>query len=260
MKHRLNYRNQLITLPDVQELLCRANINLMPSNLTLYRQAFTHKSYMIKGNHAIVHDDCYVPLQPHNYESLEFYGDSIVCAATVEYLYHRYNDNLSEGELTKLKNKIVSSPYLAHFSRCLSIGKFMLLSEYMENMYGRDLDRFLEDCFESFVAAISLDISYSAAMRFIVYCIDNFVDFAHLLHFDSNYKDIILNYFQLQGWSHPQYTVDTELGPQRHKSFIVNVIRSTPSYEVIAQGIGKTKKLAEMNASFNALKQLGRIH
>ena len=267
MLNHINTRNKQLTLKDVRKILEKANISKKPKNIELYQQSFTHKSYVnnkcnvLLQHYSIVQQTnqehkVLLTSQPKSYEKLEFYGDSIVAAATVEYLYKRYGEQFDEGQLTKLKNRIVSSTYLAKFAKYFGFSQWIVLSVYVETLYGRSLTRILEDCFEAFIGAISLDVDYGTAKEFMRFCIDNLVDFGKLLSVNDNYKDIVLNNFQIRGWNHPKYEVDTELGPQHRKSFVVNIIKSNPK-EIVCQGVGKTKKEAEMDASYNALVKFG---
>lgn len=248
-----NCRNKLLTLEDVENIFRNANIYKKPNNLSIYQTAFTHKSFSKDAN-------------VQSYESLEFFGDSIVNASTIHYLYHRYGEYFDEGKLTKLKTKIVSSAYLSKFARYLNFAPHILLSEYIENIHGRDIDRLLEDTFESFVASISEDIDYQTAKKFVVFCIDHLIDFADLIYFNQNFKDIILNHFQINGWNHPKYEINTELGPQYKKSFVVSLFKFYKNKnkkqikQYVCEGVGKTKKEAEMNASYHAVIMLNVNH
>lgn len=265
----LNRRNVKITLSDVNAMLRSASISQSAISIDIYQTAFTHKSYVLHGSNKKFcklfqpTDDKLVSFRTKSYEAIEFYGDSIVAAATVEYLFKRYYDKFDEGELTKLKNIIVSSTYLSMFASKFNFQKFLLLANGFENVYGRNVERLLEDTFEAFVAAISLDISYQVAKQFVVFCVDRYVNFGYIIHYNDNYKDRILNYFQLQGWSHPRYEIVAEFGPQHKKSFVVKLVKISKRAGnkdlklVITEGVGRTKKEAEMAASKNALIRYG---
>ena len=206
-------------------------------DLNLYTQAFTHKSFD----------------PARNYEILEFYGDSIIAATVVEYLFHRYSLDFNQGELSILKNQIVSTHYLAKFAQYFEFQQFIR----MHPTHTKPHLNVLEDCFEAFTAVIALDLSYQNAKDFVYFCIDHLVNYSSLIHHNRNYKDMILHHFQRQNWALPIYEIDTELGNYSKKTFIVNLYRydqETKQRMMLASGIGKTKKEAEMNASYNAVK------
>jgi len=265
----LNRRNIKLTLDDIRNILLKANIKKEPNNIEKYQQAFVHKTYVKDSirnllDKVLLLEDSIVDLQPNSYETLEFYGDSIVSASTVEYLFNRF-PSFNEGDMTKLKINIISVDYLSKFARYYGFNKFLLLGDTLENIYGRDKDSILEDTFEAFVAAISLDIDYNTAKKFVVSTIDKCVNFTELIHTNKNYKHRILNFFQISGWNFPKYEVDVQLGPPIKRTYVVKLLknykdnRNTWVKEEICKGIGKTKKDAEMNASYNALKMFNLL-
>lgn len=259
----LNIRNVAITKKDIKQIFKNVDINKEVNDIKKYQKAFTHKSYVKDPEYAFLENlielkTDIVNLQDSCNETLEFYGDSIVCSVTVEYLFLRYPE-FDEGMLTKLKTNIVSRDYLAKFARFHRFGKYILMSNHMENIYGRKGDRLLEDCFESFVGALSLDLGYLVAKDFIIESIENCVNFSDLLFFNQNYKDRVLNYWQRNGFSHPRYEILSQIGNPNNRTFVVNILKNYKKNnrwvkEIVCQGIGHTKKSAEMNASMNALK------
>lgn len=227
----MNKSYKTFSLLDIELILKTAQISTKPINIDIYMQSFTHKSF-----HPTV-----------NYEILEFYGDSIVSAMVVEYLFHRYRNEFNQGQLTIIKNKIVSTHFLAKFAKYFHFEKYIRINKYCHFI---QMNKLLEDCFEAFIAAISLDIDYNTAKQFVYFCINNLVNYASLIYENYNYKELILHHFQSKKWSEPIYKLDMELGNYSKKTFIINLYKKD---EFICDGIGKTKKEAEMNASYNAL-------
>ena len=268
MEH-LNKRNIKVTKKDINNILKSININKEINNINIYQKAFTHKSYMKDNTYSLFHDlielnDDVVDFQEECNERLEFYGDSIICFVTVRYLFERYPD-FDEGMLTKLKTIIVSRDYLAKFAKSYKFDNFLLLSNHMENIHGRKIDRLLEDCFEAFIGAISKDLGMNVAEEFMIKSIEKCVNFSELLFFNQNYKDRALNYFQMKSWNFPKYEVDCQLGPPTNRTFIVNILKNYKDdnnkwvKEYVCKGYGKTKKDAEQDASLNALKKYNQL-
>jgi len=259
----LNIRNTLISEKDIAKMLKNVDICKEINDIKKYHKAFTHKSYVKDTTFAFLENlielkKDVVDFQDSCNETLEFYGDSIVCSTTVEYLFLRYPE-FDEGMLTKLKTNIVSRDYLAKFARFHGFQKYILMSNHMENIHGRDTDKILEDCFESFIGALALDLGYLTAKQFIIESIENCVNFSDLLFFNQNYKDRVLNYFQKNGWNFPKYEVLSQLGPPNKRTFVVNILKNYKVgnkwvKEIVCKGIGETKKEAEQNSSMNALK------
>ena len=262
----LNQRNQYITKEDVQKILKNVNITTEINDIKKYQKAFTHKSYVKDTTYSFLDDllklkNGIVDFQDECNERIEFYGDSVICSTTVEYLFLRY-PMFDEGILTKFKTIIVSRDYLARFARFHGFQKYLLISNHMENIHGRDSDRILEDCFEAFIAAITMDLGYLTAKQFIIDTMEECVNFSELLFFNQNYKDRILNYFQKNGWSFPKYQIISQIGPPNKRTFIVSIYQELENKRKrhVCQGIGNTKKDAEQNASLNALKMYKQLH
>ena len=199
--------NVLITKPEVEQILnVFGNIGdngypLEILNLSVYQLAMTHKSFMLSND---IHlGDKYSP-QDCN-ERLEFLGDSFVGAVVGKYLFDRFETS-QEGFLTKLRTRLVRSSMMYRFARVLGLGKYLLISQQMENMTalgvnkGRFNPRLYEDIFEAFVGAIIADFGdetgYRYAKRFIINVIENLVDFSDLILVNENFKDIYQRYFQ----------------------------------------------------------------
>jgi dsRNA-specific ribonuclease len=265
----LNKRNIKITKEDINDILKSINIDKEINNINIYQQAFTHKSYVKDNNYAIFND--FIQLKPNIVdfqekcnERLEFYGDSIICFVSVKYLFDRYPE-FDEGILTKLKTNIVSRDYLSKFAKYYNFDKYLLLSNHMENIHGRQIDRLLEDCFEAFVGALSKDLGFYITQDFIIKTIEQCVNFSELLYFNQNYKDRALNYFQMKGWNFPKYEIDCQLGPPTNRTFIVSIIKNYKDEnnkwikEYVCKGYGKTKKDAEQDASLNSLKLYNQL-
>ena len=64
--------------------------------------------------------------QDLNYERLEFLGDSILSFAIAEYLYHRFPE-AREGQLSRLRARIVRRETLAEVAREFGLGDFLIM-------------------------------------------------------------------------------------------------------------------------------------
>lgn len=93
----------------------------------------------------------------------------------------------------------------------------------------------------------------------LVYIADNFQDYAKEvdLHFEKyNAKAILQEYTQGLTKETPTYTLMDTKGPDHNKTFEVSV-----SYQgnVVATGVGKSKKEAEQQAAYAACVKFGVI-
>jgi ribonuclease-3 len=102
----------------------------------LLQQALTHRSY------AYEHGG--IP----NSERLELLGDSVLGFVVTEHIYQTL-PTLDEGELTKVKNSVVSEKALAFAARQIGLGDHLLLGKGEINTGGRDKPSLLCDVFEA---------------------------------------------------------------------------------------------------------------
>src|SRR5262249_11396970 len=83
----------------------------------------------------------------HN-EALEFLGDSILGLIVADYLFKAY-PNASEGELSRMKHRLVSAPTLAKTSIQLSLGDFVRFGRGEEKSGGGRQHAFFAGVFEA---------------------------------------------------------------------------------------------------------------
>lgn len=210
-------------------------------NQQLFKQAFTHRSYLNEVKYKI----------PSN-ERLEFLGDSIVSFIVSEYLYKKY-PNFDEGTLTHLRSLLVNTKTLSLIARKLNFGKLLLLSKGEEESKGRENESLLENSFEAFVGAVYLDQGFRAVSDFLeaelLYKSDVFVQKKEL----KDPKSILQEKVQAKKQPSPIYKVIKEVGPAHAKLFTVEVYAKG---KVLGKGIGKSKQEAEEKAAKEALSGL----
>ena len=228
---------------EVQELL-----GMKIKNISHYQRALVHKSIY----KAVKRYQGEKPLQEyllqHN-ERLEFLGDSVLGLIVANYLFHKYPEN-DEGFLTRIKTKLVNGVQLSKLAKQINLGKYILMSNHVQNIKGRNSQKILEDAFEAFLAAIFKDLGYDAVDSFITSIIDA-LDFTEIL-FEDNYKDILLKYSQKTFKnSTPEYELVSTDGPPHNRMFQVIVVINKIKYST---GWGKSKKQAEQVAAEETLK------
>jgi len=232
-------KNTPINLPikDIEQI-----IGYHFHNLMLLQRALTHRSVLQETGEG----------RSNSNEQLELLGDAVLDLIVVEYLYERFPDR-QEGDLSKLKSRVVSGHSLQSIARTIDLGQYILMSENEERNGGRERDSILEDTLEAIVAAIYLDGGQKAATKFIkkfiLPTIENIVE----NDIDENYKSQLLEYAQSMNWRSPSYVVVNETGPDHDKEFEVEVqLRG----ESLGRGIGHNKKAAQQEAAKNALLEL----
>lgn len=144
-----NSKNVLLTKRDVKNILGNYGIkNISINRLDVYQRCFIHRSYLnlaVEGN-----------IYETSNERFELLGDCILGCVVGTYLFTRFEDQ-DEGFLTQLKIKIIRSKTLGALSKKMGLGKYVVISQHVENENGRSNVRILEDLFESFIGALFLD-------------------------------------------------------------------------------------------------------
>ncbi len=146
-----------MSLTELQE---RLGVEITPELLQL---AVTHSSYAYEKG---VQDN----------ERLEFLGDSILGYLVAVSVFKEHSE-LSEGELTKLKNAVVSAQALAAAASQLELGKYLRLGKGESRTDGRKKPNILADAFEALLGAAYLSSGIEAARsiveRFLLPLLDN---------------------------------------------------------------------------------------
>ena len=164
--------NEYIENSDLKGLkVNRADLKI--KDICLWQTAFTHKSYskyaQTKKKSSSIsslssssdEEDNEkinsVQIQNNCSERLEFLGDAVLQFVVSNYLFKRFPKQF-EGFLTTTRSKIVKTLSLYTFAKNLGFQEYILISQYVEKeCNGRDNMKILEDCFESFIGAMSLE-------------------------------------------------------------------------------------------------------
>lgn len=179
-------------------------------------------------------------------ERLEFLGDAVLELITSDFLFQNYQE-LSEGDLTKLRASLVCESTLAFCAEEIGLGEFLLLGKGEEGTGGRFRHSVVSDGMEALIGAIYLDGGFANAKEFILRFVLNDIEHKQLF-FDS--KTILQE--RVQGRMEGQicYRLVGEKGPDHDKSFFVKLFIGDEEY---GSGQGHTKKAAEQRAAYEAL-------
>jgi len=187
-----------------------------------------------------------------SFERMEFLGDSILGLAIAEELYHLYPE-YTEGQLSKLKSKIVSKKFLALKAKEISLGDHIKLSLEAENSGGRNSNSILADSMESLICALYLDGGYSATRSFIKNFIFKNFQTQVTNKILTDHKSKLQELTQAQFQKTPDYRIVGEEGPEHEKVFSVEVYINDKK---VGFGKGTNKKEAQQNAAREAFKNI----
>ena len=187
-------------------------------------------------------------------ERLEFLGDAVLDLVVCRELYDHL-DELTEGEMTKVKSAVVSRNSCAVVAQEIGICDQLFLGKGMSRR-GELPMSVTAAVFESIIGAIYLDGGLEPAADFILCHIRPHISEALANEHQQNYKSMLQQYAQRRLGLTPEYQLLDEKGPDHSKCFEVAVAfdgRHFPS------SWGMTKKQAEQGAAYQALAELGLL-
>ncbi|MCI0498731.1 MAG: ribonuclease III [Planctomycetales bacterium] len=202
---------------------------------------------------AFLHSSAADPHRSSN-ERMEFLGDSVLSLVICKTLFLRFPDYL-EGNLTKIKSRLVSRKTCAELANQLGLPAFLRVGKGMDSSRAMS-GSIAAASFESAVAALFLDGGMDAAETFILAQFNPLIDAADAEQHQENYKSVLQQYCQQEYSCMPLYEVLDEKGPDHNKCFEVAAVIRHHRYP---GAWGVTKKEAEQRAALNALRQLGLI-
>lgn len=183
-----------------------------------------------------------------NNQRLEFLGDAVLNMAAAEYLYIHFS-NKAEGELTKIRARVVCEKALVMVAGVLNLGSYLLLGRGEDMSGGRRRKSILADATEAVIGAIYLDQGYEAARDFTLKYLREFIeDTARGDYYD--YKSRLQELVQAKNKDNVSYSIVEEYGPAHAKTFVIGVYYKG---RLLATGTGKSKKEAEQSAAQSAL-------
>jgi len=217
-------------------------------NSALLAQAMTHRSWA----HEQVSPRAQLDARNLHNEALEFLGDSILGLIVADYLFRAY-PGASEGELSRMKHRLVSEPTLAQASTDLRLGEFVRFGRGEEKSGGRRKHALLADVFEAVTGAIFLDGGLKAATNFVELALGAVLRAADpVAAAAADPKTTLQEKLQATRQPGPEYTVIETLGPPHRRMFHVELKWNGGA----ARGQGATIKAAEAAAAQAALKQM----
>jgi ribonuclease III len=212
----------------------------------LLERAITHRSW---AHEQVAPGDQLQARELHN-ESLEFLGDSVLGLVVANYLCGSYPKG-TEGELSRMKHRLVSAPTLAKASQRLELGGFLRFGRGEEKSGGREKNALLADVFEAITGAIFLDGGAEAATAFVCRALREELERADPLSAaKGDYKTLLQEKLQAARRAAPRYSVTETLGPPHRRTFRVQVEWDEGS----VQGEGHSIKAGEAAAARAALE------
>lgn len=220
-------------------------VGINSKNYELIDKALTHSSFTFENNMDY----------SHNYERLEFLGDSVLRLIVSDFLYKRHED-YQEGQLTKIRSILVSDEFIAKLALELKYDEFLNIGDHEIKTGGKQRESILACAFEAVLGALYEDGKVEELYPFLqklyepkVYEIEN-----NLCIYNA--KALLQEYTQEQTKTLPVYEITNETGKAHEKTYEVTVFYED---KMLGIGTGKSKKEAEKNAALEACETLKLI-
>ena len=220
------------------ELLGRLGAEISPELLKL---ALTHSSFAYENGGS-------------DNERLEFLGDSVLGYLVASHIFTAHPE-LSEGELTKLKNGVVSAQALAVAANRIDLGKYLFLGKGEEQTEGRRKENILADAFEALIGAAYIHSGLENAGKIIANHILPLLDDSDALREFADPKTSLAVKLKKLSREEPTYEM-SESGPEHERVYFATCYSGKVS---LGSGSGRTKRKAETDAALSALRTLSEL-
>jgi ribonuclease-3 len=211
-------------------------LSYAPRDAGLFSTALTHRSVSGANN-----------------ERLEFLGDAVLNLLIAEHLYRAF-PMCSEGDLSRLRSRLVSGESLAQVAAALELGAALHLGSGELKTGGFRRKSILADALEALCGAIFLDGGLEAARQAVEAL---FAARIAALPEPATLKDAktrLQEYLQSRGLPLPSYVMERVEGEPHAHTFWVRC--DVAALERRAQGSGSTRRSAEQEAAERVLGEL----
>jgi ribonuclease-3 len=224
------------TTTDSQAEALTARLGYEPRDRALFVVALTHRS-----------------AEGPNNERLEFLGDSVLNLLLSERLYREF-PTATEGDLSRLRARLVSEEPLAGVAQELQLGELLRLGSGELKTGGFRRQSILADAFEALCGALYMDGGLEAVRERIGPLFESRIA---SLPEPSTLKDAktkLQEHLQASGRPLPVYTVKSTSGEPHAQIFLVGC--SVPHLQLETEGEGPSRRRAEQVAAQAALVRL----
>jgi len=201
---------------------------------------------------ALTHPSLGYETQRHHFDNqrLEFLGDAVLQLIFTEFLFDSYPE-LPEGELTKLRARLVSRDGLRINAEALDLGKYLMMGRGEEATGGRSRASALADAYEALIGALYLDSDYVTVRRIVLTETRSRLEELIVEDPSANPKGRLQEILQSVTPHSPIYEVVEQFGPEHMKQFISRIVWEGAE---LARGSGRSKKDAEVQAARKAIE------
>lgn len=188
-----------------------------------------------------------------HYERLEFLGDAVLDFLAAEIFYKALPD-AGEGELTRVRARLVRRQTLAEVARRIGLGALLYLGEGEIKSGGRERDSILAAAVEAVLGAVYLEGGIDACRHCFLTLFQSHLQSISQHETPKDAKTRLQELLQARRLPLPKYTV-VELAGAPHAQHFTVACRVSGLPEV-THGSGSSRRLAEQEAARKALDLL----
>ena len=225
-----------MTTADWPAQWVREKLAYEPRDLGLFVAALTHRSATGQNN-----------------ERLEFLGDAVLNLVVAEHLYRAFPE-CTEGDLSRLRARVVSSEPLAEVAAALHLGDELRLGSGELKTGGFRRKSILADALEAVCGAVFLDRGLDEARRVIEALFRSRIESLPPPDALKDAKTRLQEYLQSHGHALPRYTVERVEGEAHAQVFWV--VCDVAGLGLNAHGSGSSRRRAEQEAAGGILQQI----
>lgn len=186
-------------------------------------------------------------------QRLELLGDAVLGLCVIEDLMERFPE-AREGELSLIRASLVNADALASWARAVGLGQALRVGRGADAAGERRQTNVLADATEALVAAVYLDRGLAAARALSRRIIEGPMErLQGGGRFGRDPKSQLQERIQARGGPSPRYRIVAVEGPDHGRRFTAV---AEADGEILGQGQGRSKKLAEQAAARAALDAL----
>ena len=181
-----------------------------------------------------------------NNERLEFLGDSILNLVVTRSLFDRF-PGATEGQMSRLRAKLVRRATLADIARQFALGDFMIMGRGEIGSGGFARDSILSDTVEAIIGAIFIDGGFDVAEEKILLWYKTQWGELSLSEAERDAKSKLQEHLQAMGLPLPRYEVIDVSGLAHDQLFTVAC-----SSEILPESVlgeGGSRRIAEQEAA-----------
>jgi ribonuclease-3 len=214
----------------------RERLGYVPREPQLFVAALTHRSAPGPNN-----------------ERLEFLGDAVLNLVIARHLYCAFPEG-SEGDLSRLRARVVSSEPLAQVAADIGLGEALQLGSGELKTGGFRRQSILADALEAVCGALFLDGGLEAAQSVIERLFEPRIAALPAPASLKDAKTRLQEYLQSRGFTLPRYIVERTEGEAHEQTF--HVTCEVLELALAAQGSGSSRRRAEQEAAERLLREI----